>query len=170
MKRFPSFKKSVIVEQVLKPYPTHPLKAWKPWTLHPAVLSMAALFTAVLAGLIGLTLVQNNKQGALAILSGPSGFSESQIFVFRYLPITVIVLFSMSWSWIDLDVKRIEPWLQLSQHDGALAQDSVLLHYPVDFLPFVPYKAARCRYVDEVLFHTISDCRDTGNGRFSAPL
>ena len=164
MKTFPSSKDSVIVEEELQPGPTHPDKSWKPWTLHPAVLGMAALVTALLAGLVGLMLEQYNKQGALAFATGPDRFSDSQVFTFRYLPTIIIVLFGMSWSWIDLDVKRIEPWLQLSQCNGALAQDSMLLRYPVDFLPFVPFRAAKRRYVDHELSHTSADQRAIGSG------
>jgi hypothetical protein len=49
----------------------------------------------------------------------------------------------MAWSWIDLDTKRLEPWFNLSNADGALASDSLLLQYPFEFLAFVPITAAR---------------------------
>ena len=137
----------VVVEELKSQLQDDPVvrKSWKPWTLHPASLGMAALFTAVLAILVGLMLESNNQRGALAIASGPSGFSNGQVFAFRYLPTVVMVLYSISWSWIDLDVRRMEPWFQLSQSTVVSAHNSLLLHYPVDFLPSVPFKAASRR-------------------------
>jgi Protein of unknown function (DUF3433) len=50
-------------------------------------------------------------------------------------------------SWVDLDVKRLEPWFQLSNPGGAAARDSLLLQYPFDFLPFIPTAALHRKYV-----------------------
>lgn len=55
------------------------------------------------------------------------------------------MIFSIYWAWIDLEIKRMEPYYQLSKEDGALARDSLLLHYPFDFLPLVPFKACKDR-------------------------
>ena len=40
-------------------------------------------------------------------------------------------------------MKRLEPYFQLSEPAGASASDSILLHYPFDFLALVPITAAR---------------------------
>jgi hypothetical protein len=40
-------------------------------------------------------------------------------------------------SWVDLDAKRLEPWFQLSSDGGATAENSLILQYPFDFLPFI---------------------------------
>jgi hypothetical protein len=69
----------------------------------------------------------------------------SQTFQFLYLPTVIAVMFSIYWAWIDLEIKRMEPYYQLSKENGALGKDSLLLHYPFDFLPFVPFKACRDR-------------------------
>ena len=52
----------------------------------------------------------------------------------------------MIWSWIDLDVKRLEAFFLLSKPEGSSGKDSILLSYPVDFLAFVPIKAAKLRH------------------------
>ncbi|CZT49573.1 uncharacterized protein RSE6_10441 [Rhynchosporium secalis] len=49
-------------------------------------------------------------------------------------------------SWVDLDTKRLEPWFQMSKPAGATADDSLLLQYPFDFLPFIPITAFRRRH------------------------
>ncbi|KAI8933098.1 hypothetical protein NX059_009741 [Plenodomus lindquistii] len=40
----------------------------------------------------------------------------------------------------------MEPYYQLSKENGALGKDSLLLQYPFDFMPFVPFKAARDKH------------------------
>jgi hypothetical protein len=70
-----------------------------------------------------------------------------QQFLYLYFPTVVAVLFSIYWAWIDLETKRMEPYYQLSKENGALGKDSLLLHYPFDFIPLVPIKAAKDRYV-----------------------
>ena len=89
--------------------------------------------------------LKSNRDGYV-IFSRPDGnFTPLQSFTFLYLPTTLAVLYSMLWSWIDHDAKRLEPYFQMAKPDGALAERSLLLHYPVDFLAFVPIRAARLR-------------------------
>jgi hypothetical protein len=85
--------------------------------------------------------------GGLAFADTLDNLSTSARFIYLYLPTLVFVAYSMVWNWVDLDTKRLEPWLQMSDPNGAPASSSVSLQYPFDFLPFVPVKAARRRYV-----------------------
>lgn len=50
----------------------------------------------------------------------------------------------------------MEPYYQMSKKDGALGKDSLLLAYPFDFIPLVPIKAAKDRYVGSSLEQTIT--------------
>ena len=70
---------------------------------------------------------------------------SGQTFTYLYLPTIISVIGGMTWGWIDLDVKRLEGYFQLSKDGGALGSDSVLLSYPVEFLPLVPPRAAKRR-------------------------
>ena len=71
----------------------------------------------------------------------------TQMFCYRYLPQMVIVLYGIGWAAVDLDVKRLEPYFQLSKPGGASASDSILLHYEFNFLALVPITAAKRRFV-----------------------
>ena len=71
----------------------------------------------------------------------------AQIFCYRYLPQMVIVLYGIGWAAVDLDVKRLEPYFQLSKPGGASASDSILLRYPFDFMALVPVNAAKRKFV-----------------------
>lgn len=65
--------------------------------------------------------------------------------MYQYFPTILAVVFSIFWAWIDLEVKRLEPYYRLSRDEGALGKDSLLLAYPFGFVPLVPVKAFRQR-------------------------
>ena len=54
-------------------------------------------------------------------------------------------MYSMSWAWIALDTKRLEPYFQMSKFEGASPGHSVFLHYPFDFELIPPFKALQLR-------------------------
>lgn len=88
----------------------------------------------------------SSKNKGLAFAATINDFTTWQIFSTQYFPTILSVSFSMLWNWIDLDVKRLEPWFQMSTPYGARADDSVFLEYTSDFAAFVPLRAARRRY------------------------
>lgn len=106
-----------------------------------------AVFSVDLVGVLGILQWENARHGALFFASTTDGFSFMENFLHRYFPTIIIVLYGMAFSWIGLDNKRLEPWFQLARNGGAEAEKSVLLQYPVDFLSFVPFKAAKLRSV-----------------------
>lgn len=127
-------------------------KRWKPIRLRLPVLSTILVFTlgliALLEVLHHLSTGKNNENGGgLAFAATADDLPLTAIAGYIYLPTVIAVIYSIIWSWVDLDVKRLEPWFQLSKPEGATAEDSVLLSYPFDFLAFVPVRAARRRYV-----------------------
>ena len=89
----------------------------------------------------------STRDGVLIPEHPQRGFSMAQIFYYQYLPQMVIVLYGIGWAAVDLDVKRLEPYFQLSKPGGASADDSILLHYPFDFLALVPVTAAKRKFV-----------------------
>ncbi len=63
----------------------------------------------------------------------------------------------MSWAWIALDTKRLEPYFQMSKFKGASPGHSVFLHYPFDLELVPPLKALQLRYVAIFLTGSITD-------------
>ena len=112
----------------------------------------APLLLTVSAGCIVLLVLlevlsrKNARDGGIMFAKNGGSLGPGQEFTYLYLPTIIAVIGSMIWSWIDLDVKRLESFFQLSKPDGASGSDSVLLSYPVDFLAFVPITAARRRH------------------------
>ncbi|CAD0098131.1 unnamed protein product, partial [Aureobasidium mustum] len=70
----------------------------------------------------------------------------SRTFGYLYAPTIIAVVYGLLWSWIDLDIKRMEPYYQLCNTRGALAEDSLLLQYPFDFVALIPFQAARRKH------------------------
>jgi hypothetical protein len=95
--------------------------------------------------ILQILLLKSQKDGGIIFAATIDDMAVAQSFSYLYLPTIIALVFSIFWSWIDLQVKRVEPYYQLSKPDGAWAKDSLLLSYPFDFLPFVPLSALRSR-------------------------
>lgn len=131
---------------------SHSRKGWKPITLRYHILSCFVIFSFSLVAILEVlsyysTGGDNENGGGLAFAADVSRLPTTASFFYLYLPTVVAVVYSMLWSWVDLDAKRLEPWFQLSKPEGAIAEDSLLLHYPFEFLAFVPISALRKRHV-----------------------
>ena len=118
--------------------------SWKPVTLRPPLLLSIAITTLAFIALLEYLSDKSRVDGGIAFAKGE--FSSTVSFAYKYLPILIAVLYSILWSWIDLDTKRLEPYFQLSRPTGAEAADSILLHYPFDFIAYAPLKALRRRF------------------------
>ena len=120
---------------------------WKPFTLKLPLLGCIALVSLGIIGVLEVLSYMSGGEngGGLSFAPTVDDLSTVAIASYLYLPTVIAVLYSMMWSWVDLDVKRLEPWFQLSKPEGAVAEESLLLQYPFDFLAFVPLRAARRR-------------------------
>jgi len=101
------------------------------------------LITVSLIALIEYINKISIEEKALFFAERAESFPMSVVFCYRYLPQMVVVALGVGWAAVDLDVKRLEPYFQLSKPEGATASNSIFLHYPFDFIAFVPINAAR---------------------------
>ena len=120
---------------------------WRPFTLRPLALILFLLSTFGLIATIGALNCISMRRGAVTFAHSDEGFSAVQVFSYRYLPQMAIVLYGVAWAAVDLDVKRLEPYFQLSKPGGASAGDSIHLHYPFDFLGSATVTASKRKYV-----------------------
>ena len=116
---------------------------WKPETMRTPVLFTLIAVSILLAVLIEILAQQSQRAGGLSLVKDSDSLPNVTTFAYLYVPTIVAVLYSLSWNWVDLDVKRMQPWLQLSRSGGATGKDSLFLDYPFDFVAFVPFKAAK---------------------------
>ncbi|KAF7544882.1 hypothetical protein G7Z17_g9609 [Cylindrodendrum hubeiense] len=119
------------------------LRGWKPLLLSTPVLLGVAALSLILFAIIETLAQLSQTQGGLALSSSQDEMSKYAVISYLYVPIIVAVAFSMLWTWIDLDIKRIQPWMELSKPTGATAEDSILLDYPSDFIAVAPFRAAK---------------------------
>ena len=91
-----------------------PCPTWRPFALRPLSILLTTLAILALLGLTTYLSNQSHKNGAVLFVTQGSDLSLMQLFEVRYLPTVLIVLVGMWIGVIDLDVKRLEPWYQLS--------------------------------------------------------
>ncbi|KAL8673201.1 MAG: hypothetical protein Q9168_002353 [Polycauliona sp. 1 TL-2023] len=118
--------------------------SWKPVTLRPPFLLGIVVVTLVFIALLEYLSQRSRLDGGIAFTTGE--FSTAVSFAYLYLPTMIAVLYSILWSWIDLDTKRLEPYFQLSRPEGADRMNSLALNYPFDFVAYAPLKALRRRH------------------------
>ena len=118
-------------------------RSWKPVTLQAPLLLSLVFASLCVIGLLEHLSRQSQKNRALVFVRLDGGFPGGLLFAYLYLPTIVAVCYGVLWGWVDLDTKRLEPFFQLSKPGGVRAEDSILLHYPFDFLPLAPIRAAR---------------------------
>ncbi|KAF2685296.1 hypothetical protein K458DRAFT_365622 [Lentithecium fluviatile CBS 122367] len=119
---------------------------WNPPALHPVTLSLAILVPLALLATLQVLLHRSQRDNGIIFAADINDLPLSRTFLYQYFPTIIAVFFSMFWAWIDLEVKRLEPYFQLSRPEGALGKDSLLLCYPFGFIPLVPLRALRKRH------------------------
>ena len=120
-------------------------KNWKSPALRAPVLIFTIAVCWSLIAVLQYLLWKSQRDYGILFAPKIGDLPLRDTFVYLYLPTILAVIFSIYWAWIDLETKRMEPYYQLSKKNGALGKDSLLLHYPFDFLPLVPLKAFRER-------------------------
>ena len=118
-------------------------KPWRPFTLRAPTIIASLIITVALIALIEYINKISIEKKALFFAEKAEDFPMGVVFCYRYLPQMIVVALGVGWAAVDLDVKRLEPYFQLSKPEGATASNSIFLHYPFDFIGFVPINAAR---------------------------
>ncbi|KAG5660657.1 hypothetical protein KAF25_003263 [Fusarium avenaceum] len=121
-------------------------KGWKPLSLSTPILLAVIALTLLLAVAVETIAQRSATQGGLALSPTLEDIPEYAKFSYLYVPTIIAVLYSMIWSWIDLDVKRMQPWFELSKRDGATAENSLFLDYQYEFVALAPIKAAKQKH------------------------
>jgi hypothetical protein len=119
--------------------------AWGPPALRSRICILATVTCWAFIAVLQYFLTKSLTQGGVIFSYDVSSLPLRQSFVYLYMPTIIAVIFSTFILWIDIDAKRFEPYYQLSKPNGALGKDSLLLRYPFDFMPLVPFFALRNR-------------------------
>ncbi|THW14865.1 hypothetical protein D6D24_05255 [Aureobasidium pullulans] len=123
-----------------------PRKPWTPLTLKAYFLIPTILASGALIVVLQIYLDRSNRDSGIIFAPNIDDLSLDRKFPYLYLPTIVSLVLSFIWTWLDLDVRRLQPFIELSKEEGARGDDSLLLHYPFDFVAFVPFTSAKRRH------------------------
>lgn len=131
-------------------YPSDPEQPdWKPFSMRSFYISMLAIVSLTLAGvqefLCQRSLWLEKTGSGLIHYNKVADISSGAFFCWKYLPTLIMVTYGVLWQITDYDVKRLEPYYQLSQPTGNIAAKSLNLDYMTLWAYFVPLKAIRYR-------------------------
>ncbi|KAL1302884.1 hypothetical protein AAFC00_003211 [Neodothiora populina] len=121
-------------------------RSWKPLTQEPYFLLPVCLASIGVVLSLQILLLRSQRDNGIIFASDINSLPAGQTFCYLYLPTIVSLTLGFTWTWIDLDIRRLQPFWQLSRLEGASGKDSILLEYPVDFVAFIPFKALRKRH------------------------
>jgi hypothetical protein len=117
---------------------------WRPAALKSPFLLAFAIITALFIIAIECLLRRSKTNGAVAFTSSPSSATFTDYF-FVYGPLVLAVLYGLVWAGVDHNIKRLEPYFQLSKPGGVTTEHSLLLNYPYVISAFAPFIAIRKR-------------------------
>lgn len=155
-----TFKPSGLADQ------THSLHGpnWKPWAFHPLYIFFICILHILY--IVGIQLIVSRSKGDADFIQRVQknetiDRSES-IFVFdegnmnayltwQYLPIALATILAILWESLDLTVRRLEPFHQLSMPEGGDVDNALCLEYTGSFSFTVPFRALRQRHYAVVM-------------------
>lgn len=134
---------------------------WRPFSMRwPYIFTLAAVS-------LGLAIFQewlyrhsqkkrDSPKGGLLAFDRASDVSDLEFFTWKYLPTLITITYAVLFSIMDFDIRRLEPYYQLSQPLGAKASASLNLDLMTMLQYFVPVKALRMKQW-AVFFSTIGN-------------
>ena len=123
---------------------------WKPFSMRWPYITMLAVISLGLAGFQEWLYQHSEKRirqgkGGLLEFDRVSQVSIPRFFAWKYLPTLITVGYAVLFSIMDFDIRRLEPFHQLSKRQGSKASASLNLDHMTMFQYFVPVKALRLR-------------------------
>lgn len=83
------------------------------------VLVPLAIWPAALAATTDVLAQKSRREGGLSLSWSADEIPDAAEFKYEFLPTTLAVILSIAWTLVDSDVKRMQPWLEMS---GGLVQ------------------------------------------------
>ncbi|KIW10529.1 hypothetical protein PV08_11493 [Exophiala spinifera] len=130
---------------------------WKPFSMSSIYILVLMALALGLAGLqeylCQRSIKRTKENSGLLAFNHVAEISTWDFFAWKYLPTMVCIVYAVLFSIMDFDIRRLEPFYQLSRPGGALASASLNLDHLTMFQYFVPFKAFRLKQY-AVLFST----------------
>lgn len=112
---------------------------WKPWPFHPGfiLITIVGLHLVQIFLIIWVLLMQIAIPPSALFTFG--GDQAAAYFAWRLIPVMSAVLLGLLWSIVDLNVRRLEPFYQMSLPRGATIKESLSLDYGSTMSLLVPF-------------------------------
>lgn len=122
---------------------------WKPWTMSSPFILLLIVLSLTLAAmqewLCRLSMALEPKHDGILRFNRVTDVSLWNFFCWKYLPTLIFVIYGVLWQIMDFEVKRLEPYYQLSKPSGSTAAESLNLDHLSLWSYLVPFKAFRLR-------------------------
>ena len=124
---------------------------WRPFTMRPTYIIILVLISLGLAGVqewlyqTSVSFARREPPSGILDITSPQDVTLWNFFCWKYLPTIIFVSYGVLWQIADYQVKRLEPFYQLSQPSGSTAAKSLNMDYLTFYNFLTPFKAARCR-------------------------
>ncbi|EON64774.1 hypothetical protein W97_04007 [Coniosporium apollinis CBS 100218] len=128
------------------------MPSWRPASMHWSYISVLVFIAIALAGLqeflcqVSMQRAKEDPPSGLLTFKRPVELSLLDYFLYKYAPIIVLVSYGVLWQAVDYDIKRLEPYYQLSKRTGATAAESLNVDYLTFWSWLAPLKALRFRH------------------------
>ncbi|KAF2871966.1 hypothetical protein BDV95DRAFT_493160 [Massariosphaeria phaeospora] len=130
-------------------FPPDPsMPAWRPfsmgWPWLSVLVSIAVVLAAMQEFLCQLSMKrarEDPENGGLIKFKNPGELTLTEYFTWKYAPILFFVIYGILWQVTDFEVKRLEPFYQLSRKTGATAGESLNMDYLTFLSWLVPLRA-----------------------------
>lgn len=131
-------------------FPPDPdMPSWRPismrWWYITILISIAIGLGALQELLCQTSMRKEMDQDGLLRFRQPQDLTMTQYFTWKYAPTIVLLSYGILWQISDFEVKRLEPYYQLSRSTGATATESLNMDYLTTLSYLIPIRAARHR-------------------------
>ncbi|KAF2473178.1 uncharacterized protein BDR25DRAFT_257399 [Lindgomyces ingoldianus] len=131
-------------------FPEDPdMPSWRPFSMGWPWISMLIIIALMLAAIqeflcqLSMKRVREDPKGGLIQFTKPGDLSINSYFTWKYAPVLVFIIYGILWQISDFEVKRLEPFYQLSKKTGSTAAESLNMDYLTFMSWLVPLRALR---------------------------
>ena len=121
---------------------------WRPLPMRPwyliLLICIAIAFVGVAEHLVQASGPQNTGQGLISFTT-PNQINDGVWFVWKYLGEILLTSYGVMFQATDFEVRRLEPYYQMSQSTGSIASESLNMDYLTFWSYLIPFKAFKHR-------------------------
>lgn len=123
----------------------YPQPDWKPFSMRwPYLVSMILL--SILLAVFTELLFRHSAKNGLVTFTRPSDIAGIKYFAIKFMPTIMAVTHGVLWQMTEFEVKRLEPFYQLSKDQGATAAESLNVDYITSVIFLRPFRSLQRRH------------------------